>query len=92
MKPRHADVLKEMGCAADLETFRRTLAEVKAELFPEVTDEELCYTRDQASDYCAEVKKRVGAPKLSRVFILRSLVGLRKHRNRRSVQASTDAV
>lgn len=92
MKPRHADVLKEMGCAADLDTFRRTLAEVKAELFPDLTDEELCFTRDQASDFCAEVKKRVAAPKLTRVFILRSLVGLRKHRKRRSVQASTDAV
>ncbi|MGP0068283.1 MAG: hypothetical protein ACLQGP_32390 [Isosphaeraceae bacterium] len=81
-----------MGCTADLETFRRTLAEVKAELFPEMTDEELCYTRDQASDYCAEVKKRVAAPKLTRVFILRSLVGLRKHRKRGYVQPSIEAV
>ena len=81
-----------MGCNAELETFRRTLAEVKAEQFPDLTDEELCYTRDQAAEFCAEVKKRVGAPKLTRVFILRSLVGLRKHRKRRSVQASTEAV
>lgn len=82
MKPRHANVLKDMGCTVELEAFRRVLAEVKAELFPDMTDEELCYTRDQASDYCAEVKKRVGAPKLTRVFILRSLVGLRKQRKR----------
>lgn len=92
MKPRHADVLKEMGCNVELEVFRRTLAEVKAELFPDMTDEELSYTRDQASDFCAEVKKRVGAPKLTRVFILRSLVGLRKHKKRRSEQTFTDAV
>lgn len=92
MKPRHANVLRELGCTVELDVFRRTLADVKAELFPDMTDEELCYTRDQASDYCAEVKKRVGAPKLTRVFILRSLVGLRKHRKRRSVHASTDAV
>jgi hypothetical protein len=92
MRPRHTDVLKRLGCTIKLETFRRTLAEVKAKMFPEMTDEELCYTRDQASDFCAEVKNRVTAPKLTRVFILRSLVGLRKHRKRGSVQPSTEAV
>lgn len=84
MKPRHANVLKEMGCTVKLDVFRRTLAEVKAELFPEMTDEELCYTRDEAGTFCSIVRKRLEAPRLTRPFILRSLVGLRKHRKSRS--------
>ena len=46
MKPRRADVLSGMGCTVELEVFRRTVAEVKAELLPEMADEELCCTRD----------------------------------------------
>ncbi|OJW21136.1 MAG: hypothetical protein BGO49_24285 [Planctomycetales bacterium 71-10] len=88
MKPRHADLLRDMGCTADLETFRRTLAEVKGELFPDLTDENLAFSRDQAGDYCSEVKKRLAAPKLTRVFILKALVGLRKNRKRKAGSAS----
>ena len=80
MRPRHADVLKDSGFAGSLEEFRATLAEVKAEAYPDVTDEELIYTRDEAGTYCALVRKRLSAPRLTRPFILRSLVGLRKHR------------
>lgn len=78
-KVRHADTLKVLGYEGELDDFRRTLAAVKAELFPELTDELLCFTRDEASAYCAEVKRRLGAPKLTRVFILKALVSLRKH-------------
>jgi hypothetical protein len=63
-----------------VDEFRRVLAEVKAETYPDMTDEDLTYTRDEAGNYCAQVRKRLNAPRLSRVFILRALVGLRKHR------------
>ncbi len=54
MRPRHADVLREMGFEGTVEEFRGTLAAVKAELFPGLTDEELCFTRDQAGGYVAD--------------------------------------
>jgi len=79
MKKRVAETLKEMGCTATVEDFRRTLAEVKAEKFADWSTDELCFTRDEAADFCKLVKERLGAPKLTRVFILRSLVGLRKN-------------
>jgi hypothetical protein len=44
-------------------------------------------TEPQAQAKAAEVKKRVEAPKLTRVFILRSLVGLRKQRKRAGATA-----
>lgn len=80
MRPRHADVLKSMGCSADLEMFRATLAAVKAEMFPGWTDEALIVTKDQAGQYCAAVRKRLDAPRLTRSFILLALIGLRKNR------------
>lgn len=83
MKTRHADTLKELGCTASVETFRTALAEIKAEAYPGMTDEELIYTRDEAGTYCQLVRKRVNAPRLTRSFILRSLIGLRKHRKAR---------
>lgn len=79
MKKRVAESLKEMGCAASVEQFRRELAEVKAERFAEWSVDELCFTRDEAADFCKLVRERVRAPRLTRVFILRSLVGLRKN-------------
>jgi hypothetical protein len=30
MRSRHADILKDMGCEASVEEFRRVLAEIKA--------------------------------------------------------------
>ena len=80
MKPRHADVLKEMGCTASVDDFRAALAEVKAERFGDWSIDELTYTRDEAAEFCQLVRKRLGAPKLTRVFILRSLVGMRKNK------------
>lgn len=88
MRPRHADVLREMGFEGTVEEFRGTLAAVKAELFPGLTDEELCFTRDQAGDYVAEVKRRLEAPRLTRVFVLRALIGLRKNEKRAGIVAS----
>ncbi len=53
--------------------------EVKAEHFVGWSIDELCFTRDEASEFCQIVKKRLGAPRLTRPFILRALVGLRKN-------------
>ena len=36
-------------------------------------------TRDEAAEFCQLVKKRLGAQRLTRPFILRVLVGLRKN-------------
>lgn len=79
MRPRHADTLRQMGYDGELSLFRRTLLEVKRELFPDLSVDELCYTRDEASAYCQEVKKRLNAPRVTRVFLLRALVGIRKN-------------
>lgn len=79
-KPRHADLLKEMGCEADLETFRCVLIETKTELFPDMSIEELCFTRDEAAEFCQAVRKKLSSPKLTRVFLLRALTGIRKNR------------
>ena len=80
MKKRVADSLREMGCGASVEEFRTVLAEVKAEHFADWSIDELCFTRDEAAQYCKLVRKKLGAPKLTRVFLLRSLVGIRKSR------------
>lgn len=77
-RPRHAETLKAMGYDGDVDDFRRTLAAVKADLYPEMTDEMLCFTRDEAAEYCSEVRKRLKAPRLTRVFLLKGLVSLRK--------------
>lgn len=82
MRPRVADQLAEMGHAGPVDEFRRVLAEVKREKYAEWTDENLAFTRHQADDYCSEARKRLAAPKLSRVVILKGLVGLRKNKAR----------
>jgi hypothetical protein len=56
-KTRHADALKAMGFAAEIDDFRRALAEVKAERFPDLTDEELCFTRDEAGEDCGLISE-----------------------------------
>jgi hypothetical protein len=55
MRPRHADILKDLDCEASVEEFRRTLAEIKAEHFPQFTDEELTFTRDEAGTYSSNL-------------------------------------
>jgi hypothetical protein len=92
MKPRVADTLKEFGYTGTVEDFRTALTDVKAELFPDWSDEALIVTRDEAAAYCQAVKKRLGAPRLTRPFILTALIGVRKARKRRSGQASTAGV
>jgi hypothetical protein len=79
MKKRIADSLKEFGYTGTVEDFRIALAEVKAEHFHGWSIDELTYTRDEAAEFCQLVKKRLGAPRLTRPFILRALVGLRKN-------------
>ena len=58
MKTRTIDTLQAMGYIGDLATFRNILIEVKRELFPELTDEDLAFSRHQAEEYCLEVRKR----------------------------------
>ena len=88
MRPRHADVLKSMGFEGSLDDFRSALAEVKSEHFGDVTDEELIYGRNSSAEFCSLVRKKLNAPKLERVFLLRSLVALRKHGWRRQTVSS----
>lgn len=40
MRPRRVVILKNFGCAASVENFRRTLAEVKFENQPNTTDDQ----------------------------------------------------
>ena len=83
-RPKHAEVLKAMGYEGPVEEFREVLAAIKAELYPDMTDEELTFTRDEAGAYCAEVRRRLKAPRLTRPFILRALIGIRKYKKRRA--------
>jgi hypothetical protein len=64
--PRHADVLKESGYTGDLETFRATLADAKADLYPGIIDEILCFGTESSAKFCAEVCERLQAPRLGR--------------------------
>jgi hypothetical protein len=47
--------------------------------YPEFSDDELSYTRDEAEAYCDLVRARTDVETLPRTFILRSLIGVRKH-------------
>jgi hypothetical protein len=82
MKKRIADSLKEFGFAGTVEEFRAALIEIKAEHFAGWSIDELTYTRDEAAEYCQLVKKRLGASRLTRPFILRALVGIRKQKRK----------
>lgn len=87
-RPRIADTLKEMGCTATVEEFRQAVAEIKAADYADYTDEGLIVTRDEAGEFCAKVRKRLGAPRLTRPFILTALLGLRK--NRKQIAKAAD--
>lgn len=86
MRKRVSEQLAEMGYTGTIEEFRRALAEVKQKRYPGWTDENLAFTRHQADHFCAEVRKRLSAPKISRVAILKGLVGLRKSRKVRTAK------
>ena len=79
MRPRVKDQLAEFGCTATADEFRTALIEAKNEAFPDWGIEDLTYTKNQAADYCALVRRKLNAPKLPRVFILRNLVSCRKN-------------
>jgi hypothetical protein len=79
MRPKHSEVLRQMGFSGMLDEFRAALAEVKAGAFASWSIDELTFTRDEAAEFCRLVKDRLGAPRLTRVYILRALVGLRKN-------------
>ena len=72
-------------------TGRRALAEIKADHYPQYSIDELCFTRDEAGTFCQMVRKRRGAPRLTRPFILRSLVGLRKNKPKAGAKRATVA-
>ncbi len=82
MKKRIADSLKEFGFTGSVEDFRTALTEIKAEHFANWSIDELTYTRDEAAEYCRLVKQRLEAPRLTRPFILRCLVGIRKQKRK----------
>jgi hypothetical protein len=79
MAVRQSIALRDYGFTGSVADYRRILVEVKDAHFPDISDEELTYMRDEADAYCDEVRKRAGIPSLTRPFILRSLVGVRKH-------------
>lgn len=83
MRPRHAKVLKGLGFDGQLETFRETLAAVKAESFPGITDEDLIIGKESSATYCTQVRKRLSTPRLTRAIILKGLIGLRKNGKKR---------
>lgn len=74
-----ADTLKGRGFSASVEECCSALVGLKAEQFPAWSIDELCFTRDEAADFCKLVRERLATPKLTRVFILRALVGTRKN-------------
>ena len=78
MKKRIADSLKEFGYQVTVDDFHTALTEVKAQWFGRWSIDELIITRDEAAEYC-QLRKRLSTLRLTRVFILRSLVGLRKN-------------
>jgi len=79
MRPRIADTLKTMDYAGTVEEFGTALAEVKAEKFAAWSLDNLCYARDEAAEFCQRVRKRRGATRFTRVFILNAPVGPRKN-------------
>jgi hypothetical protein len=76
-----------MGGYARAEVVYYALVETQAEHFADWSIDELTYTRDEAAEFCQLVKKRLGAPRLTRPFILRTLVGIRKN-NPRAARAN----
>ncbi len=87
MRPRIAETLKELGFAGTVEDFRTALVEVKAEQFAGWSIDELTYTRDEPAEFCLHVRQRLGAPRLTRPFILTALIGIRKNKPRRESAA-----
>ena len=79
MRPRVKKQLAEFGCTATIEDLRAALIAAKDEGFPDLTDEDLAFSRHEAEDYCKRVRTSVGGNRLPRVFILKNLVSLRKN-------------
>jgi hypothetical protein len=65
-------LVQESGCEATVEQFREAQIAVKTGKYPNLTDEDLAFAKNQAGDYCVEVNRRLGGTKLSRVFILKA--------------------
>ena len=82
MRNRVGQSLQGMCYGGSVEKFRSALKTFKDELFAGWSIDELCFTRDETAGFCQHVKKRLGANRLTRPFILRSLVGTRKNRPR----------
>ena len=69
--------LLKFGCHQAPVEFKRVLAMVKRDLFPEMTDEHLVCTDVESAAYCEEVRRRLGV-ELPRPFIRVQLLNVRK--------------
>jgi hypothetical protein len=79
MAVRQSVALRDFGFEGSVADYRRILSDVKKGMYPNMTDEDLTYTRDEADAYCDAVRERMGIQSLPRTFILRSLINVRKH-------------
>lgn len=64
MKPRVSAQLAEFGCTATVEEFRSVLVSLGGELYPDLTDEDLAFSRHEAENYCKQVRAKVGGSRL----------------------------
>lgn len=78
MKLRVKDQLADFGCTTDIQEFRTVLGALKHELYPDLTDEDLAFSRHEVENYCKQVREKVGGSRLPRVFTLKQLCNLRK--------------
>ena len=63
---------RSIGRSCEGEVASRALVAVRAEQFAHWSIDELTYARDEEAEFCQIVKKRLAAPRLTRVIILRS--------------------
>jgi hypothetical protein len=79
MATRLQTQLRAYGIHGSPADFRDLLSDLKAAAYPNITDEDLSITGPEADQYYDLVRNRVGIPGLPRPFILRTLLGIRKH-------------
>lgn len=61
MRPRHVDVLQESGYEGSLDDFRGTPDDLKREMLPELTDELVCFRKENSAKFCAAARERLKA-------------------------------
>lgn len=71
--------LDAVGCDIDEAEFRDIVQEIKAVLFPTISDEEMiCHTESHARHYIAAVRARCQCQNLPDWLINRTLLNIRK--------------